>query len=53
MKIENATLRESMESMEHLITSVHSLRLSLMKVKIIFEPKEYLIFALYASRAVP
>ncbi|KAJ0010697.1 hypothetical protein Pint_33667 [Pistacia integerrima] len=33
MKIENATLKESMESMEHLTSSVHRLRLSLSKVK--------------------
>lgn len=33
MKIENATLRESLESMEHLTTSVHRLRISLLKVK--------------------
>ncbi|KAH7518122.1 hypothetical protein FEM48_Zijuj09G0138400 [Ziziphus jujuba var. spinosa] len=33
MKIENATLKESMESMEHLITSIHRLRLSLLKAK--------------------
>ncbi|XP_031273474.1 centrosomal protein of 128 kDa isoform X2 [Pistacia vera] len=31
MKIENATLKESMESMEHLTSSVHRLRLSLSK----------------------
>uniref|UniRef100_A0A803NNX9 Uncharacterized protein n=1 Tax=Cannabis sativa TaxID=3483 RepID=A0A803NNX9_CANSA len=30
MKIENATLKESMESMEHLISSIHRLRLSLL-----------------------
>ncbi|WJX54557.1 hypothetical protein P8452_40426 [Trifolium repens] len=33
MKIENATLKESMDSMEHLISSIHRLRLSLWKVK--------------------
>ncbi|KAK6916324.1 SANT/Myb domain [Dillenia turbinata] len=33
MKIENATLKESMESMHHLISSVHRLRLSLAKAK--------------------
>ncbi|EXB41830.1 hypothetical protein L484_005056 [Morus notabilis] len=33
LKIENATLKESMESMEHLITSIHRLRLSLVKAK--------------------
>ncbi|XP_048336334.2 uncharacterized protein LOC107426931 isoform X2 [Ziziphus jujuba] len=33
MKIENASLKESMESMEHLITSIHRLRLSLLKAK--------------------
>ncbi|XP_022896872.1 myosin heavy chain, cardiac muscle isoform isoform X1 [Olea europaea var. sylvestris] len=33
MKIENATLRESLDSMEHLTTSVHRLRISLLKVK--------------------
>ncbi|XP_062089215.1 uncharacterized protein LOC133795761 isoform X2 [Humulus lupulus] len=30
MKIENANLKESMESMEHLISSIHRLRLSLL-----------------------
>ncbi|XP_023553791.1 kinetochore protein SLK19 isoform X1 [Cucurbita pepo subsp. pepo] len=33
MKIENATLRESIESMEQLTTSIHRLRLSLLKAK--------------------
>ncbi|XP_050210515.1 uncharacterized protein LOC126660860 isoform X2 [Mercurialis annua] len=33
MKIENATLRESMESMEHLTSSIHRLRFALLKVK--------------------
>ncbi|XP_044489155.1 ciliary rootlet coiled-coil protein 2-like [Mangifera indica] len=33
MRIENATLKESMESMEHLTTSIHRLRVSLSKVK--------------------
>ncbi|GLU09044.1 hypothetical protein SLE2022_259230 [Rubroshorea leprosula] len=33
MKIENAMLKESIESMEHLTSSVHRLRLSLRKVK--------------------
>ncbi|KAK8471865.1 hypothetical protein PHAVU_002G051500 [Phaseolus vulgaris] len=33
MKIENATLKESMESMEHLTSSIHRLRLSLSKAK--------------------
>ncbi|PON90528.1 myosin heavy chain-like protein [Trema orientale] len=33
MKIENATLKESMESMEHLIALIHRLRLSLVKAK--------------------
>ncbi|XP_027359641.1 golgin IMH1 isoform X3 [Abrus precatorius] len=33
MKIENATLKESMESMEHLTSSIHRLRLSLFKAK--------------------
>ncbi|KAK7308794.1 hypothetical protein RJT34_05036 [Clitoria ternatea] len=33
MKIENATLKESMESMEHLTSSIHRLRLSLLKAK--------------------
>lgn len=33
MKIEHATLKESMESMEHLTSSIHRLRLSLMKAK--------------------
>uniref|UniRef100_A0A2P2MFQ4 Uncharacterized protein LOC105129798 isoform X4 n=1 Tax=Rhizophora mucronata TaxID=61149 RepID=A0A2P2MFQ4_RHIMU len=33
MKIENATLKESIESMEHLISSVHRLRLALLKAK--------------------
>lgn len=33
MKIENATLKESMDSMEHLTSSIHRLRLSLWKVK--------------------
>ncbi|KAF5733212.1 nucleoprotein TPR-like isoform X5 [Tripterygium wilfordii] len=33
MKIENATLKESMESMEHLTNSIHRLRLSILKVK--------------------
>ncbi|KAH7575412.1 hypothetical protein JRO89_XS02G0103800 [Xanthoceras sorbifolium] len=33
MKVEIATLKESMESMEHLTSSIHRLRLSLSKVK--------------------
>ncbi|KAL2460332.1 myosin heavy chain-related [Abeliophyllum distichum] len=33
MKIENATLKESLGSMEYLTTSVHRLRISLLKVK--------------------
>ncbi|TKY71238.1 golgin subfamily B member isoform X1 [Spatholobus suberectus] len=33
MKIENATLKESMESMEHLTSSIRRLRLSLLKAK--------------------
>ncbi|KAB1224755.1 hypothetical protein CJ030_MR1G017662, partial [Morella rubra] len=33
MKIEHATLKESMECMEHLTSSVHRLRLSLLKAK--------------------
>lgn len=33
MKIENAALKESLESMGHLTSSLHRLRLSLMKVK--------------------
>ncbi|KAL3614353.1 hypothetical protein CASFOL_042427 [Castilleja foliolosa] len=33
MKIENATLKESLESMEHLLSSVRRLRISLFKVK--------------------
>ncbi|CAK7330181.1 unnamed protein product [Dovyalis caffra] len=33
MKIENATLKESMESMDLLISSIHRLRLALLKVK--------------------
>ncbi|KAF3435566.1 hypothetical protein FNV43_RR22655 [Rhamnella rubrinervis] len=33
MKIENATLKESMDSMEHLTASIHRLRLSLLKAK--------------------
>ncbi|KAL6213240.1 hypothetical protein ACLB2K_012687 [Fragaria x ananassa] len=33
MKIENATLRESIGSIEHLTTTVHRLRLSLLKAK--------------------
>ncbi|XP_044489943.1 ciliary rootlet coiled-coil protein 2-like [Mangifera indica] len=33
MRIENATLKESMESMEHLTSSIHRLRVSLSKVK--------------------
>lgn len=33
MKIENATLKESIESMEHLTSSIHRLRLSLLKAK--------------------
>ncbi|KAI3445882.1 hypothetical protein Pfo_002547 [Paulownia fortunei] len=32
MKIENATLKESLESMEHLLSSVRRLRISLLKV---------------------
>lgn len=32
MKIDNATLKESMDSMEHLTASIHRLRLSLLKV---------------------
>ncbi|CAK9141371.1 unnamed protein product [Ilex paraguariensis] len=34
MKIENATLKESLESMEHLTSSVRRLRLALLKVKV-------------------
>ncbi|CAM8914020.1 unnamed protein product [Rhodiola kirilowii] len=37
MKIENATLRESMGSLEHLTSSVHRHRVSLMKVNVIVE----------------
>ncbi|OVA05881.1 hypothetical protein BVC80_1701g14 [Macleaya cordata] len=33
MKVENATLKESIESMEHLTSSIHRLRLSLVKAK--------------------
>ncbi|GFP88640.1 hypothetical protein PHJA_001007700 [Phtheirospermum japonicum] len=33
MKIENATLKESLESMEHLLSSVRRLRISLFKIK--------------------
>lgn len=33
LKIENATLKESMESMEHLITTIHRLRSSLVKAR--------------------
>ncbi|XP_047338224.1 uncharacterized protein LOC124941897 isoform X2 [Impatiens glandulifera] len=33
MRIENATLRESLESMDHLISVVHRLRMSLLKVR--------------------
>ncbi|CAA0814238.1 myosin heavy chain-related [Striga hermonthica] len=33
MKIENATLKESLESMDHLLSSVRRLRISLFKVK--------------------
>ncbi|KAJ8769025.1 hypothetical protein K2173_024021 [Erythroxylum novogranatense] len=33
MKIENATLKEGMESMEHLTSSIHRLRLAIVKVK--------------------
>lgn len=33
LKIENATLKESMECMEHLFTTIHRLRLSLVKAK--------------------
>ncbi|KAH9655637.1 Myosin heavy chain-like protein [Citrus sinensis] len=33
MRIENATLKESLENMDHLISSIHRLRLSLSKVK--------------------
>ncbi|WCJ17988.1 myosin heavy chain-related [Euphorbia peplus] len=32
MKIENATLKESLESMDHLTSSIHRLRLALLKV---------------------
>jgi len=32
MKIENATLKESMESMDHLISAIHRLRLALLQV---------------------
>ncbi|OMP06827.1 hypothetical protein CCACVL1_01435 [Corchorus capsularis] len=32
MRIENATLKESMESMDHLTSTIHRLRLSLLKV---------------------
>lgn len=34
MRIENATLKESMESMDHLTSSIHRLRLSLSKVSL-------------------
>lgn len=37
MKIENATLKESLESMDHLIRAVRRLRLSLLKV-VLFSP---------------
>ncbi|KAM7265129.1 hypothetical protein ACFE04_002812 [Oxalis oulophora] len=40
MKIENATLKESLESMEHLTSSIHRLRLSLVKVKESFNSEE-------------
>ncbi|XP_065870901.1 uncharacterized protein [Euphorbia lathyris] len=33
MKIENATLKESLESMDHLTSSIHRLRLAVLKVK--------------------
>ncbi|KAJ6345714.1 hypothetical protein OIU78_008383 [Salix suchowensis] len=33
MKIENATLKESMENMDHLISAIQRLRLALLKVK--------------------
>ncbi|XP_073026999.1 uncharacterized protein [Primulina eburnea] len=33
MKIENATFKESLESMEHLLSSIRRLRISLLKVK--------------------
>lgn len=36
VKIENATLKESLESMEHLTTSIHRLRISLSQV--VFPP---------------
>jgi len=39
MKIENATLKESMDSMEHLTSSIHRLRLSLWKVSYYLVPK--------------
>lgn len=35
MRIENATLKESMESMEHLTSSIHRLRVSLSKVVLV------------------
>lgn len=38
VKIENATLKEGMESMEHLTSSIHRLRLSLLKVSYYFVP---------------
>jgi hypothetical protein len=34
MKIENATLKESMECMDHLISSIHRLHLALLKVNV-------------------
>ncbi|EYU21870.1 hypothetical protein MIMGU_mgv1a023746mg, partial [Erythranthe guttata] len=39
MKIENATLKESLESMEHLLSSVRRLRISLLEVKELGEGK--------------
>lgn len=46
MKIENATLKESMESMEHLTLSIHRLRLSLFKVSYYFVPQLLIFFCI-------
>jgi len=39
LKVENAALQESMANLEHLTASVHRLRASLLKVRVLNTPK--------------
>ncbi|KAL6964115.1 hypothetical protein U1Q18_035172 [Sarracenia purpurea var. burkii] len=48
MKIENATLKESLESMEHLTSAISRLRLTLLKVKDSFASEETIAGSLQA-----